>query len=159
MKNNIIFILPAMFNFSAYQTATQDDLWDLYTQTAQSESIIPKTVTVKALMNSWSAQSGYPLITIDRNYSSEIGIINQTKIVEDSNVTSDALWYVPIPYITKNDSNVKEIWLENTRFTELDLNGTTNDSWVLLNIDETGKIFLTICLNAYISLIYRLLCF
>lgn len=90
-------------------------------------------------MNSWSTQSGYPLITLNRNYSTEIAIINQTKMSEDLNVTSDALWYVPIAYITRNESNAKTIWLENTRQTELDLNGTTNQSWILLNIDETGK--------------------
>lgn len=89
-------------------------------------------------MNSWSVQSGYPLITLTRNYSAEVAIINQTKMTEDTNITSDTFWYVPIAYITKNDSNVKEIWLENVIETELDLNGTTNDSWVLLNIDETG---------------------
>lgn len=127
-----------LFN-SAYQSATQDDLWDLYTQTAQNESIIPETITVKALMNSWSTQSGYPLITITRNYTSEIALINQTKMTEDTNVTTDTTWYVPLTYITKNDSNVKETWLENTRATLLDMNGTTNDSWILLNIYETGE--------------------
>lgn len=110
----------------------------MYTQTAQNQSVIPKTVTVKALMNSWSSQSGYPLITITRNYSEEYAVINQTKMTEDTNITSNTYWYVPIAYITKNDSNVKEIWLENTGETDLDLNGTSNDSWVLLNIDERG---------------------
>lgn len=89
-------------------------------------------------MNSWSLQSGYPLITLNRNYSSDHAIINQTKMTEDTNITSNALWYVPIAYISKNDSNVKRIWLENTRQTILNLTGTTNDSWILLNIDETG---------------------
>lgn len=89
-------------------------------------------------MNSWSVQSGFPLITIVRNYSEEIALINQTKMTEDTNITSDSLWYVPIAYITKNDSTVKRIWLEKTRETELNLNTTTNESWILLNIDETG---------------------
>lgn len=102
--------------------------------------MIPSTVTVKALMNSWSTQSGYPLITVNRNYSASSAIVNQTKMTEDTNVTSDTLWYVPIAYITKNDSNVKNMWLENNRQTLLDLNGTTNDSWILLNIDESGKL-------------------
>ncbi|KAJ8928334.1 hypothetical protein NQ314_019110 [Rhamnusium bicolor] len=122
----------------AYQSSTQDDLWDFFTKTAQNESIIPNTLTVKALMNSWSTQSGYPYITVVRNYSSLMAVINQTKMTEDTNITSDTLWYVPITYITKNESTMNIIWLENTRQTVLDLNGTSNDSWILLNIDETG---------------------
>lgn len=90
-------------------------------------------------MNSWSTQTGYPLVTVNRNYSTEIATINQTKMTEDTNVTSDILWYVPIAYITKNDNNAKTIWLENTKQTILDLNNTANDTWILLNIDETGK--------------------
>lgn len=98
-------------------------------------------------MNSWSVQSGYPLITLSRNYSAGYATINQTKMTEDTNITSKALWYVPIAYISKNDSNVKRIWLENTRQTELNLSGTSNDSWILLNIDETGEILIFLSEN------------
>ncbi|KAJ8940805.1 hypothetical protein NQ318_007891 [Aromia moschata] len=122
----------------SYQSSCQDDLWAVFTRTAQNESILPSTVTVKALMNSWSTQSGYPYVTIVRNYSSAEAIINQTKMTEDTNVTSGALWYVPVTYITKEDSDVKFTWLENVRQTTLDMNGTSNTSWVLLNIEETG---------------------
>lgn len=126
--------------YSAYQSATQDDLWSHYTLTAQNQSLIPSTVTVKELMNSWSMQSGYPLVTITRNYSTGVATINQTKMTEGSNLTSDELWYIPITYITKTEAEIKEIWLEHTRETNLNLSGLVNASWILANIEETGKI-------------------
>ncbi|VEN54290.1 unnamed protein product [Callosobruchus maculatus] len=123
----------------AYSSASQDDLWSLYTRTARNESIIPQTVTVKALMHSWSTQSGYPMITITRDYSTQTAILNQTKFTENlENTTSDALWYVPVTYITKGDNTVRVVWLENNRETKLNLTGIGNDSWILLNVDETG---------------------
>ncbi|CAG9853689.1 unnamed protein product [Phyllotreta striolata] len=122
----------------AYQCATQDDLWELYTATAQNQSLIPNSVTVKDLMNSWSTQSGYPLITINRDYNTGIANINQTKMTESTNQTSEELWHVPITYITKDEENIKEIWLERTRETTLNLSDMGNKSWILANIEETG---------------------
>ncbi|KAG5881688.1 hypothetical protein JTB14_002171 [Gonioctena quinquepunctata] len=123
----------------AYQIATQDDLWSIYTAAAQNQSIISPNVTVNALMNSWSLQSGYPFVTVSRNYTTGMATINQTKMTEDANSTSETLWYIPITYLTKDhNGDVKHIWLENTIETSLDLSAIGNDSWILLNIDETG---------------------
>ncbi|XP_050293246.1 aminopeptidase N-like isoform X2 [Anthonomus grandis grandis] len=122
----------------SYKSTNQDDLWGLFTKRAHNQSIIPENVTVKALMNSWTSQSGYPCITVNRNYSTGIATINQTKMTEDLNVTSNELWYVPITYTVKDEKEVSSIWLENVRETELNLSYAGNDTWVLVNIDETG---------------------
>lgn len=92
-------------------------------------------------MKSWSTQSGYPYITAVRNYSTPVAVLNQTKMTEDSNVTADTLWYVPVTYMTRDDDDVKISWLENERQTVLELNGTGNGSWLLLNIEETGGFY------------------
>lgn len=88
-------------------------------------------------MDTWTTQSGYPLITIQRNYTTNTAIINQTKMNED-NAVMDTLWYVPVTYITKENHSLNVKWLENVRKTVLDLNHVENTSWILLNIDETG---------------------
>ncbi|XP_072390578.1 aminopeptidase N-like isoform X1 [Diabrotica undecimpunctata] len=140
----------------AYKSVTQDDLWSIYTNTAQNQSLIPDTVTVKDLMNSWSVQSGYPCVTINRDYFTGVATINQTKMTEDANVTSDALWYIPITYITKGNSEMKEIWLENVRETSLNMSGIGNGSWILLNIDETGFYRVNYDTHNWKLLIYQL---
>ncbi|CAH0553114.1 unnamed protein product [Brassicogethes aeneus] len=122
----------------AYSSASQDDLWEIFTITARNESIIPENVTVKDLMDSWTKQSGFPLVTVTRNYSSEIAKLNQTKMAED-NIPSESLWFIPVTYITSDEDNVtKSIWVENVREIDLNLTSSDNNSWVLLNIDETG---------------------
>lgn len=122
----------------SFKSTNQDDLWGLFTKRAHNQSIIPENVTVKALMDSWTTQSGYPCISVFRNYSTGLAIVNQTKMSEDSTQVSDELWYVPLTYVTRNDRNVASVWLENVRQTELNLTQLTNDSWILVNIDETG---------------------
>ncbi|XP_057665705.1 aminopeptidase N-like [Diorhabda carinulata] len=140
----------------AYKAVTQDHLWSLYTTSAQNKSLIPSTVTVKDLMNSWSMQSGYPYVTITRDYATGIAKINQTKMTENTNTTSDALWYIPITYITTTNSNVEIIWLENVRETTLNMTGISNGSWILLNIDETGFYRVNYDTHNWKLLIYQL---
>ncbi|CAG9772406.1 unnamed protein product [Ceutorhynchus assimilis] len=122
----------------SFKATNQDDLWGLFTKRAHNQSLIPENITVKALMDSWTTQSGYPCISVKRNYSTGMATINQRKMTEDLNITSDDLWYVPVNYITKEEKNVESFWLENVRESELNLTNLTNDSWILINIDETG---------------------
>ncbi|KAL1513226.1 hypothetical protein ABEB36_002662 [Hypothenemus hampei] len=123
----------------SFKSTNQDDLWGLFTKKAHNQSILPENVTVKALMNSWTTQSGYPCISFIRDYAASTAKINQTKMTEDSNITdSNELWYVPITYVTQEERKVKTIWLEHIAETVLNLSDTSNDSWILLNIEETG---------------------
>lgn len=124
----------------SYKSTNQDDLWGLFTRRAHNQSIIPENITIEALMNSWTTQSGYPVITVSKNYTAGVLNINQTKMMEDLNSTSTNLWYVPVTYITKNNKSVQSIWLENTTKEvnlEFDLEWE-NDTWILANIEETG---------------------
>lgn len=89
------------------------------------------------MMDSWTTQSGYPLISLTRDYAENRAIVNQTKMNED-NADSETLWYVPVTYISKENHSLNVVWLENERKTELDLSEVANSSWVLVNIDETG---------------------
>lgn len=57
---------------SSFKSTNQDDLWGLFTKKAHNQSIIPENVTVKALMDSWTTQSGYPCISVFRNYSTGV---------------------------------------------------------------------------------------
>ncbi|XP_060525881.1 aminopeptidase N-like [Cylas formicarius] len=140
----------------SYKSTNQDDLWVLFNSRAHNQSIIPENVTVKALMNSWTSQSGYPIVTATRDYATKTVKINQTKMTEDINSTSDALWFVPITYATRNDNVVRSIWLENVRETELSLPDSDNDTWLLFNIDETGFFRVNYDIHNWKLLIYQL---
>lgn len=60
-----------------YNNAAQDDLWEALTQTAHSTGALDSNVTVKMIMDSWTLQTGYPLITVKRDYRRNSVTISQ----------------------------------------------------------------------------------
>lgn len=65
----------------SYDSATPSDLWrGLQEALDQSESIIniPEGETVETIMETWNSQSGYPVVYVERNYST--GVINVSQV-------------------------------------------------------------------------------
>lgn len=52
----------------AFGNAEQDDLWESLTTEAHRTQSLPYFMTVKNIMDSWTLQTGYPLITVSINY-------------------------------------------------------------------------------------------
>lgn len=121
----------------AFNCTTQNHLWRLFTTTARNESILPENVTVKELMGSWTNQSGYPLITVERNYFTNTATVNQTKMIEKLD-DHESLWYVPITFISQDNAQEQIFWLQKEASLEVNFSTISNQSWVLMNIDETG---------------------
>lgn len=66
----------------AYRNAEQDDLWNSLTEEAHKNEALLPDITVKQIMDSWTLQTGYPLITVVRNYEKGTATVSQvnTKI-------------------------------------------------------------------------------
>lgn len=54
-----------------YKNAEQDDLWESLTEQAHKTNALPKNLTVKTIMDSWTVQTGYPVITVHRQEGKE----------------------------------------------------------------------------------------
>lgn len=58
-----------VFFFSrAYQNAEQNDLWEALTKQAHQDKVLATNVTVKQIMDTWTLQTGFPVVTVNRNY-------------------------------------------------------------------------------------------
>lgn len=64
-------------NFRAYQSATQDDLWNALTEEAHRTGVLEQNTTVKQIMDTWTLQTGFPLITVTRNYDTNYVTVSQ----------------------------------------------------------------------------------
>ena len=60
-----------------YGNAQQDDLWQHLTDQAHQDFILPEDMNVKSIMDTWTLQMGFPLITITRNYSDSTASVSQ----------------------------------------------------------------------------------
>ena len=62
---------------SSYKAAEQDDLWRHLTAQAHADNTLPEDVTVKQIMDTWTLQMGYPVVTVSRDYDNNTATLTQ----------------------------------------------------------------------------------
>lgn len=73
--------LTNYLNSRKYQSATQDDLWQVLTEQAHMEYVLEPEFSVKEIMDTWTLKTGFPMITVKRNYEDGSAIISQVRKV------------------------------------------------------------------------------
>jgi len=167
-----------------YNNAEQSDLWAHLTEAqrllANGTRSSSAMVDVGRVMNSWTLQPGYPLVTVTRNYSTGAATFEQTRYEpykqvqqqkqRPANTTEVAArpqrWEIPITYTWKSEQNWKPLtkfWLHQNASgpTELAPNKSNwpqdNKDWVLVNVDQVGYYRVNYDLNNWKLLIRQLL--
>lgn len=100
-------------------------------------------------MNTWILQSGFPVVTVIRDYEKQKITMTQEKFVYENalvNVTTPIVhkstWIIPITYTTQKEINFNETrpshWMRNSN--SIDVKNVTAGSldWVIVNIQQTG---------------------
>lgn len=70
--------------FRAYQSAEQDDLWDALTKQAHEDKVLGQDVTIKQIMDTWTLQTGFPVVTVIRDYENDAAVISQVRFVHSN---------------------------------------------------------------------------
>lgn len=68
-------------NKHKFGNAEQDDLWDSLTKEAHKNAVLPNDLTVKTIMDTWTLQTGYPVITVTRDYKLKNADIDQVSSI------------------------------------------------------------------------------
>ncbi|KAG7211602.1 hypothetical protein KM043_010857 [Ampulex compressa] len=134
-------------NEHEYSAVTSDDLWKAL-QDALDESDIPhQDFRLKEVMDTWTEQTGFPLVTVNRNYTTGETTVRQEIYrysLTDSNVLDDTRgnkWWIPLSYSTRSNpdftSTLARIWSrpdqEVTR-----IEGIDEDDWIIVNVQQSG---------------------
>uniref|UniRef100_A0A8C6GQJ5 Thyrotropin-releasing hormone-degrading ectoenzyme n=1 Tax=Mus spicilegus TaxID=10103 RepID=A0A8C6GQJ5_MUSSI len=129
-----------------YGNAARNDLWNTLSEALRRNG---KYVNIQEVMDQWTLQMGYPVITILGNMTAENRIlITQQHFIYDIGAKTKALqlqnssylWQIPLTIVVGNRSHVSSeaiIWVSNKsehhRIAYLD-----RGSWILGNINQTG---------------------
>lgn len=135
-----------------YHNAEQDNLWEALTQEAHKNEMLEKHITVKQIMDTWTLQTGYPIVNVTRNYENNTAIITQYRFLKNPaqpkklTDNENPCWWVPLSYTTEEevDFNTTEpkTWLEcdnNNQpiFKEL-IDLPENNEWIIFNVQMAG---------------------
>ncbi|XP_071358305.1 thyrotropin-releasing hormone-degrading ectoenzyme-like isoform X2 [Trachinotus anak] len=126
-----------------YGNAARDDLWSKLSQAMRSEG---RDIDIGEMMDRWTLQMGYPVVTISKNQSEQLPThyitVSQEHFLYGQEVRSNhsLQWQVPLTVAVGNTSAVcleSLIWINNK--TETHRIGQMDDNtWLLGNINQTG---------------------
>ncbi|XP_039617849.1 thyrotropin-releasing hormone-degrading ectoenzyme-like [Polypterus senegalus] len=129
-----------------YGNAARDDLWNKFSEAMRKEG---KDINVKEVMDRWTLQMGFPVVTIIKNDSLDDSVtISQEHFIFDVDAkprdsersNSSYQWHIPLTIAVGNSSHISTeltIWVSNR--SELHrINQMDEDSWLLGNINQTG---------------------
>ncbi|KAM9312842.1 thyrotropin-releasing hormone-degrading ectoenzyme [Gastrophryne carolinensis] len=129
-----------------YGNAARKDLWNTLSKVLKNEG---KSVNIQEVMDQWTLQMGYPVITIIRNETVDEGItITQEHFLynKDANKrdielqNNSYLWQIPLTIAVGNTSHISPqtiIWVSNkSEYHQIPLLDESN--WVMGNIDQIG---------------------
>ncbi|XP_076343082.1 aminopeptidase N-like [Tachypleus tridentatus] len=126
----------------SYKNAVQDDLWKHLTMVQKVDKEEDR-INVKTVMDSWTLQTGYPLLTVIRDYKQGIATITQNRFLlenQGNNTISDTKWEVPVTYTDSKEKNWQDttprLWLHKTNGQLENLVGP--DHWLVVNVQEVG---------------------
>ncbi|XP_014296929.2 putative aminopeptidase-2 [Microplitis demolitor] len=121
-----------------YQSATPDDLWNSFQRKINltNEKILS---SIKILMDSWTRQAGYPVITV--TMENGFAKLQQERFLLRENFESaskNVTWWIPVTWTTETEKDFQSTsskhWF-NTKNYEIKLNA---DKWVIFNIQQSG---------------------
>uniref|UniRef100_A0A673A0F8 Aminopeptidase n=1 Tax=Sphaeramia orbicularis TaxID=375764 RepID=A0A673A0F8_9TELE len=139
----LVFIQKDTSQIHMYSNAARDDLWNKLSQAMRSEG---RDINIGEMMDRWTLQMGYPIITISKNQSEQVPThyitVTQEHFLygEEVRNNNSLQWQVPLTVALGNASTVCSeslIWVNNK--TETHRIGEMDDNtWLLGNINQTG---------------------
>ncbi|XP_077992209.1 aminopeptidase N-like [Glandiceps talaboti] len=141
--------LQKYLNRYAYSNAKMNDLWDVLSEAVDEDGLI-LPASIRDIMNTWTLQMGFPVVTVSRDYSVDDVIsfsCDQDHFLVDPEASPDDeyTWYVPLTFTDGsnpkyNEQDVRMIWLEKNSVIMDNTSSLAggNEDWLLANINQTG---------------------
>ncbi|XP_053679394.1 aminopeptidase N-like [Anopheles nili] len=132
--------LKVYFENRQLDGAVADDLYAGLQAAIDNTDVLPAGVNVKLLMDSWTTEPGYPVLTVRRNYNDGSVILSQERFYDDKRMPNNHVWFIPYSYASASKPNFDDLahfrWLSE----KADRLETTvpADEWIIFNKKQTG---------------------
>ncbi|XP_059361420.1 thyrotropin-releasing hormone-degrading ectoenzyme-like isoform X1 [Carassius carassius] len=148
-----------------YGNAARDDLWNKFSEAMQREG---KDINITQVMDRWTLQMGYPVVTISKNDSLDNSVtISQEHFVYDTDAkiqnpelfNKSFQWQIPLMLAVGNSSHISTetiIWVSNKTETHR-VGHMDGETWLLGNINQTGYFRVNYDLHNWRLLIQQLM--
>ncbi|XP_071369656.1 aminopeptidase N-like [Centroberyx affinis] len=130
--------VSSYLNKFAFSNTVYTDLWDHLQQTVENTPGMHLPHTIHDIMNRWTLQMGFPVVTID----TRTGDITQKHFLLDPESVVDRpsqfnyTWFVPIKWM-KRGVEQEQYWLLQNTDTHSPMRASGED-WVLANTNVSG---------------------
>ncbi|CAG9794645.1 unnamed protein product [Diatraea saccharalis] len=125
----------------SYKNAEQDDLWHELTHVSHMHGRLAGNMTVKQVMDTWTKQTGYPILTVTRDYTDQSLTIAQKRYLSlSARSGTGSSWWVPLRVLCEADAAAAEDlqWLSDTdgvSSLHQFKHNSQPEQWVLFNYD------------------------
>ncbi|XP_052756052.1 glutamyl aminopeptidase-like isoform X2 [Galleria mellonella] len=100
-------------------------------------------LNITHIMDTWTRQMGYPVLTVSNGDDHNTYIITQTRFLLDSEAVykNDSVygyrWFIPITYKTNKGPNQSIVWFGNTE-DNVQLKLNADEDWLKINNNQVG---------------------
>ncbi|XP_063881368.1 glutamyl aminopeptidase-like isoform X4 [Scylla paramamosain] len=126
-----------------YTNAVTQDLWNELTTAWAGHVPVGAKSDVGAIMNTWTQQMGYPVVTVKRAAPDTL-VFSQQRFLLDPSAQYNPddspfryKWDVPVSYITSANSTVQQSWFNHEDST-LEVKVPAEVTWVKVNVYYKG---------------------
>ncbi|XP_043289619.1 uncharacterized protein [Venturia canescens] len=122
----------------SYQAVEADNLMAALQEAYDENNNGKAPLNVKETMMTWLMQTGGPVLTVTRNYTT-----GDTKVEQRSVLAQDTAkkWWIPLNYATMSNPNFSSTspsrWMSDKE-ENLTINGIDKNDWVIFNIQASG---------------------
>ncbi|PZC76123.1 hypothetical protein B5X24_HaOG205138 [Helicoverpa armigera] len=130
-------------NSKMYGNAEQRDLWSALTSAARKTGDFDADVAV--VMDSWTLQTGFPVLIVTRNYENGTLYFTQERFVlinDTFGAQKSPIWWIPVSYTTASEKDFEttqpKLWLKGEKSLTVTNITMKPDDWFIANVQQTG---------------------
>lgn len=126
----------------AYDDAAEEDLFAGLEEAILEDNILGPDFDIFAMLYSWTRQSGFPLVTVARNYTTgEVTFTQERYLTAPTTPPSTNLYWIPLTFARDGAANFSDTqahtWMGNQSLS-LTFPSFSADDWLMVNNQQAG---------------------